>query len=56
MKPYAIQNKKAWEYSAYDFWTKQNGTPQKLAEKILENPRVHLRKYAQYFDSFEGIK
>ena len=56
MKPYTIQNKKAWEYSAYDFWVKQNGTPQKLAEKILENPKVHLRKYAQYFDSFEDIK
>ena len=35
---------------------KQNGTPQKLAEKILENPKVHLRKYAKYFDSFEDIK
>ncbi|MBP3595034.1 MAG: class I SAM-dependent methyltransferase [Lachnospiraceae bacterium] len=56
MKPYSIQNKKAWEYSTYDFWISQNGTPQELAEKILENPKVHLRKYAQYFDSFEGVK
>ena len=56
MKPYSIQNKKAWEYSAYDFWVKQNGTPQELAEKILDNPKVHLRKYAQYFDSFESIR
>ena len=56
MKAYTIQNKKAWEYSAYDFWVKQNGTPQELAEKILENPKVHLRKYAQYFDSFAGVK
>ena len=56
MKDYSIQNKKAWEYSAYDFWVSQNGTPKELAEKILENPKTHLRKYAQYFDSFEGIK
>jgi len=56
MKDYSMQNKKAWEYSAYEFWVSQNGTPQELAEKILENPKVHLRKYAQYFDSFEGIK
>lgn len=56
MKDYSMQNKKAWEYSAYEFWISQNGTPQELAEKILENPKVHLRKYAQYFDSFEGIK
>jgi len=56
MKDYSIQNKKAWEYSAYDFWVKQNGSPQELAEKIQENPKVHLRKYAGYFDSFEGIK
>ena len=52
----SVQNKKAWEYSAYDFWIKQNGTPQELAEKILENPKVHLRKYAKYFDFFEDIK
>ena len=56
MKDYSIQNKKAWEYSAYDFWVKQNGTPQELAEKILENPKTHLRKYARYFDSLEGLK
>lgn len=56
MKDYSIQNKKAWEYSAYDFWISQNGTPQELAEKMLENPKVHLRKYAQYFESFEGMK
>ena len=56
MKDYSMQNKKAWEYSAYEFWISQNGTPQELAEKISENPKVHLRKYAQYFESFEGIK
>ena len=56
MKAYTIQNKKAWEYSSYEFWVSQNGSPQELAEKILENPKVHLRKYAQYFDSFAGIK
>ena len=37
MKDYSMQNKKAWEYSAYEFWISQNGTPQELAEKILEN-------------------
>lgn len=36
MKDYTIQNKKAWEYSAYDFWVKQNGTPQELASKMRE--------------------
>lgn len=56
MKDYSIQNKKAWEYSAYDFWVKQNGRPQELAKKIQENPKEKLRKYARYFDSFEGIK
>ena len=25
MIDYSIQNKKAWEYNAYDFWVKQSG-------------------------------
>lgn len=56
MNAYSIQNKKAWEFNAYDFWVNQNGSPQRLAEKILVNPKAHLRKYVQYFDSFEDIK
>ena len=56
MQDYTIQNKRAWEYSVYDFWVKQNGSPRELADKILENPKAHLRKYAQYFDSFDKIK
>lgn len=50
------QNKVAWEYNTYDFWVHQAGQPQELAKKILENPIAHLRKYAAYFDAFQGAK
>ncbi len=50
------QNKAAWEYGAYDFWVMQVGEPRNLAKRILENPLKHLRKYASYFETFEGIK
>ena len=56
MRNYSEQNKKAWEYNAYDFWIKNSGTPEEMAKKNLENPKKMLRKYAQYFDKFEGIK
>ncbi len=38
MKDYSIQNKRAWEYNAYEFWVKQMGVPLERAKKIRENP------------------
>lgn len=51
-----MQNKKAWEYSAYDFWVKNSGTPVERAKKDIENPLGMLRKYAQYFDNYKNIR
>lgn len=56
MIDYSIQNKKAWEYDAYDFWVKQSGTPQERAKKDRENPIGMLKRYAAYFDNYEGIR
>lgn len=56
MKEYTIQNKKAWEYNAYEFWIKESGAPAERAKKVCENPRRMLRYHAEYFDTFEGIK
>ena len=56
MVDYSIQNKKAWEYDAYDFWVKHSGTPAERAKKDLENPIGMLRKYADYFDTYQGIR
>ena len=56
MRNYSIQNKKAWEYSAYDFWVKHSGTPIERAGQDIENPLKMLRKYADYFDSYENIR
>lgn len=56
MKDYSLQNKKAWEYSAYDFWVCHSGTPAERAKKDMEDPLGMLRKYAGYFDTYEGVR
>ncbi len=56
MIDYSIQNKKAWEYNAYEFWVKQSGTPGDRAKRGLENPMGMLRRYSDYFDAYSGIK
>jgi 2-polyprenyl-3-methyl-5-hydroxy-6-metoxy-1,4-benzoquinol methylase len=56
MRDYSAQNKKAWEFNAYDFWIKYSGTPEEMAKKNLENPKKMLRKYAGYFDKFDGVR
>ena len=56
MVDYSIQNKKAWEYNAYDFWVKQSGAPADRAKKDLENPIAMLKRYSGYFDTYNGIK
>lgn len=54
MIAYSAQNKKAWEYSAYEFWVKHEGSPEESARRAMENPVGMLRKYAAYFDAYEG--
>ncbi len=56
MRDYSKQNKLAWEYSAYDFWVKNSGTPAERAKKDVENPKRMLKYHANYFDTYEGIK
>lgn len=46
MKDYSSQNKMAWEYSAYDFWMKESVSPVDRAQKIMENPKGMLKRYA----------
>lgn len=54
MTDYTEQNKKAWEYTAYDFWLKETGRPADLAREIKQDPVGHLRKYASYFEAYRG--
>lgn len=56
MKDYTTQNKKAWEYTAYDFWLKAEGQPEDFAEEIKQDPIGHLRKYVDYFDTYGGLR
>ncbi len=55
MKDYSKQNKKAWEYSAYDFWVQTSGKPEERATQALNDPIGELKKYADYFEGYEGI-
>ena len=56
MMDYIAQNKQVWEYNAYDFWCSHNGTPAELAETLKADPWKALRRYAAYFDRFEGVR
>ena len=56
MREYSKQNKEAWEYSAYEFWVRTCGTPEERAKEDVADPEKMLRKYAAYFDRYEGVK
>ena len=56
MIDYSAQNKKAWEYDAYAFWLRHAGTPRESAARARANPVGMLRRYAGYFDAYEGVR
>lgn len=56
MKDYIQQNKESWECNVYDFWVKNAGTPEERAAKDMEDPVKMLKKYAAYFDAYEGVR
>lgn len=55
METYVQQNKRAWEFNAYDFWCSRS-SPQALAAKAAADPVTQLRRYAQYFDEYAGVR
>lgn len=56
MKEYTKQHKKAWEFNAYNFWTRTAGTPTERARKDMENPERMLKQFAGYFDRYKGVR
>ncbi|MCT4776836.1 MULTISPECIES: class I SAM-dependent methyltransferase [Exiguobacterium] len=48
-------NKTAWEYRAYEFWQKRDGTPADKAKEILKDPRASLKKHRDYFHDVDGL-
>ncbi|KAB8134698.1 class I SAM-dependent methyltransferase [Gracilibacillus oryzae] len=56
MNKQSKQNKKAWEYRAYEFWNRRDGTPETKAKQILENPAAHLKKHKKYFENITGMR
>lgn len=55
MVEYSRQNKKAWEFNAYDFWYHQCA-PEKRANADMHNPLGQLKRYADYFEQFEDVR
>ena len=35
MRDYSVQNKKAWEYNAYEFWVTHSGTQEESARRAM---------------------
>lgn len=56
MENYRQQNKKAWEYNAYDFWVKKEGPPVELAAKIENDPAHMLRRFSACFDRYRDVR
>lgn len=48
-------NKNAWEYRAYEFWNRRDGSPKDKAKEILKNPRASLKKHQEYFGELDGM-
>ena len=53
---YSAQNKIAWEYDAYEFWCRHTNSPAELAAKLSADPLGSLRRFARYFDRYEGVR
>lgn len=56
MKSYTEQNKEAWESGVYGFWLREAGDPAARARRIIEDPVGELKRYASYFDSYDGVR
>lgn len=54
MNNQSLQNKKAWEHRAYDFWISQ-GSPSEIAAYIKSNPIARLRLHQKYFQNVKGL-
>ncbi|WP_226793159.1 class I SAM-dependent methyltransferase [Bacillus sp. B1-b2] len=48
------KNKKAWEYRAYEFWMKRDGTPEQKAKELSRDPQKSLKKHQSYFGDVKG--
>ena len=56
MREYSEKNKTAWEFDAYEFWKRTNGTPEERARQDAQNPVKRLKWHASYFEHYENIK
>ena len=55
MREQARENKKAWEYRAYEHWSHQ-GSPREKAAAIQNDPMACLKAHQAYFQDVRGLK
>ena len=55
-RDYGEQHRRAWEFDAYNFWVEHSGAPEERARRDVANPRGMLKRYADYFDRFKGVR
>lgn len=53
MNQQSMQNKKAWEYRAYEFRNSEH-SPSELADILKKEPERHLRMHGEYFQDVRG--
>ncbi len=49
-------NKEAWNYRAYEWWTKYNGSPKDAAAEMKKNPKQWIRKHIDLIGEVKGKK
>lgn len=56
MREQSQKNKKAWEYRAYEFWNKRDGSPMEKATQLVKDPIANLKKHKHFFENVTGKK
>lgn len=51
-----MDNRQAWNYRAYEFWQKYNGSPEEFARRMLDDPGYFLRRHRDYIGEVSGLK
>lgn len=56
MEENVLQNKKAWEYRAYEFWCQNYGEPQAAATRLVSDPKARLRYHRKDLENVAGLR
>ncbi len=55
MESQSSRNRTAWNYRAYEFWTRSRGTPSDFARRLLQNPKANINvRYTDLLIDLQG--